>query len=145
MTTRGLFPFVLFGNRPEETVGDTLEEVQSATPEAVTKDTAFRDFRPVNVIKERVAPAPGPKVEAESPDPKASSATGDAESSPVVSPTSLVDLEALRAAVERESSLSDLDPPAEEVDEVTTGSSEPPATESTQPDPVNLISSSQLL
>jgi hypothetical protein len=143
MDARGLFPFVLFGDRPAQTVGDTMPEVKADEPEAVTSDTAFRDFRPINIIKGRVAPAPGPKVEAEEADPKASSAMDAAPSSPSESPVSLVDLEALRAAVERESRQSD--PVVDEADEATTGNSEPPAQESIPTELVSLISSSQLL
>jgi hypothetical protein len=145
MDTRGLFPFVLFGDRPAQTVGDTMPEVKADEPEAVTSDTAFRDFRPINIIKGRVAPAPGPKVEAEEADPKASSATDAAPSSPSESPVSLVDLEALRAAVERESRQSDPDPAVDEAEEVTTGNNEPPAQESIPTELASLISSSQLL
>lgn len=139
--TRPLFPFVLLGSRPSETVGDTMEELKAETPQALTIDTRSRDFRAIDRETPRIPPAPGVRKVGPD-DPKDSSATDGVESSQSGSQGSQREPEDPSVNVERESKVipsSDADSPA------TPGKTEPPVVGSTPEKQETLISSSPLL
>jgi len=141
--SRPLFPFVLFGYNSEETVGDTMPEVVEEIPPALTVDSRARDFRPMNIIKDRIPPAPGAKKDSSEADPKASSVMDAASSSPSESPTSPVAQGEPSVDAERESNLQGDD--EAEVNSSPTGIVTPHVLESTPESPESQISSFPLL
>ena len=142
MSAREIFPFMLIGDqaRVESTLSEDAEYIKQLAP-AVTNQPTLKDFRPTSPFnRERKEVT----MEVGGGSPKVSSATDDAESSPNVSPTSLVDLEALRASVERASNPSEGSGDGE-TPTTTTGSETHPAETSTPSSEETLISSSPLL
>ncbi len=130
--SRQLFPFLLLGGSAGDTpLGAGVPPVEVVKDAATRGPVIARDFRPNSPHNRGDKPA-SKAVPDEAP--KASSATDAATSSPNESQASLVDLEALRAYVEKESKApvsSDGD-----LETKTDGSSEPPALASIPPAPL---------
>lgn len=120
--SRQLFPVILFGMTDQETTGSTMPEVVEGLKEVPTRgQVVARDFRPTSANNRLDGPA-DKAVPAEAP--KASSVTGDAESSPNESPTSLPVIEDPSADVVKESKEPDNSEPDDETK--MTGNDEPP-------------------